>query len=145
MKNRGKSMKLKIQNETIEFKAPLSLEALAQKQGVKNAIFATVNGRMRELAYTVANDATIEFMGLDSDVGMRIYEATLRYVFAKALYEIDPTKQIRFSYSISRSILETLQNEDFTPELYEKLLEKVNEIIDRKEELNRISVPKEEE
>nr|WIF88878.1 hypothetical protein QOL21_02385 [Acholeplasma laidlawii] len=37
----------------------------------------------------IANDADIEFMGLDSDVGMRIYEATLRYVFTKALYEID--------------------------------------------------------
>src|SRR5690554_6826399 len=144
MKNRGKSMKLKIQNETIEFKAPLSLEALAQKQGVKNAIFATVNGRMRELAYTVANDATIEFMGLDSDVGMRIYEATLRYVFTKALYEIDPTKQIRFSYSISRSILATIENDDMTVELYEMLLKKVQEIIERKVDIKRIKVSKEE-
>src|SRR5690554_8111327 len=138
-------MKLTIHDKQKEYQKPMTLENLAKELNEEDAIFATVNGRMRELAYTVANDAVIEFKGLDSDVGMRIYEATLRYVFAKALYEIDPTKQIRFSYSISRSILETLQNEDFTPELYEKLLEKVNEIIDRKEELNRISVPKEEE
>jgi len=99
---------------------------------------------MRELAYTVANDAVIEFKGLDSDVGMRIYEATLRYVFAKALYEIDPTIQIRFSYSISRSVLATIENRDITMELYEKLLAKVHEIIARKVDIKRISVTKEE-
>ena len=137
-------MKLKIKNETIEFKAPLTLESLAQNQKADGAIFATVNGRMRELSYTVANDAVIEFMGLDSDVGMRIYEATLRYVFAKALFEIDPTKQIRFSYSISRSILATIDHEDLTPELYEILLKKVHEIIARKVDIKRISVSKED-
>ncbi len=144
MKNRGKGMKLRIKNETLELQEPLTLEALAKKLEVENAIFATVNGRMRELAYTVANDSTIEFMGLDSDVGMRIYEATLRYVFAKALYELDPTKQIRFSYSISRSILATIQNTDLSLEFYLQLVHKVNDIIERKVDIKRISVSKEE-
>src|SRR5690554_2295769 len=144
MKNRGMSMKLIINNETMVFDTPLTLEALALKVKAKGAIFATVNGRMRELAYTVANDAAIEFMGLDSDVGMRIYEATLRYVFAKALYEIDPTKQIRFSYSISRSILATIDNDDITPELYDNLLKQVHKIIQRKVDIKRISVTKDE-
>jgi len=137
-------MKLRIKNETLELQEPLTLEALAKKLEVENAIFATVNGRMRELAYTVANDSTIEFMGLDSDVGMRIYEATLRYVFAKALYELDPTKQIRFSYSISRSILATIQNTDLSLEFYLQLVHKVNDIIERKVDIKRISVSKEE-
>lgn len=137
-------MKLRIKNETLELQEPLTLEALAKKLEVENAIFATVNGRMRELAYTVANDSTIEFMGLDSDVGMRIYEATLRYVFAKALYELDPSKQIRFSYSISRSILATIQNTDLSLEFYLQLVHKVNDIIERKVDIKRISVSKAE-
>ncbi len=137
-------MKLRVKNEILELQEPLTLEALAKKLKVENAIFATVNGRMRELAYTVANDSTIEFMGLDSDVGMRIYEATLRYVFAKALYELDPSKQIRFSYSISRSILATIQNTDLSLEFYLQLVHKVNDIIERKVDIKRISVSKEE-
>lgn len=137
-------MKLKINNEVLELSEPLTLEKLSQKLNISNAIFATVDGRMRELSYMIANDADIEFMGLDSDVGMRIYEATLRYVFTKALYEIDPTKQIRFSYSISRSILATIENDDMTVELYEMLLKKVQEIIERKVDIKRIKVSKEE-
>ncbi len=137
-------MKLTIHGKQKEYKKPMTLENLAKELNEDGAIFATVNGRMRELAYTVANDAVIEFKGLGSDVGMRIYEATLRYVFAKALYEIDPTIQIRFSYSISRSLLATIENRDITIELYEKLLAKVNEIIARKVDIKRISVTKEE-
>jgi len=137
-------MKLTIHGKQKEYQKPMTLENLAKELNEDGAIFATVNGRMRELAYTVANDAVIEFKGLDSDVGMRIYEATLRYVFAKALYEIDPTIQIRFSYSISRSLLATIENRDITMELYEKLLAKVHEIIARKVDIKRISVTKEE-
>lgn len=137
-------MKLTIHGKQKEYQKPMTLENLAKELNEDGAIFATVNGRMRELAYTVANDAVIEFKGLDSDVGMRIYEATLRYVFAKALYEIDPTIQIRFSYSISRSVLATIENRDITMELYEKLLAKVHEIIARKVDIKRISVTKEE-
>lgn len=137
-------MKLTIHGKQKEYQKPMTLENLAKELNEDGAIFATVNGRMRELAYTVANDAVIEFKGLDSDVGMRIYEATLRYVFAKALYEIDPSIQIRFSYSISRSVLATIENRDITMELYEKLLAKVHEIIARKVDIKRISVTKEE-
>lgn len=137
-------MKLTIHGKQKQYQKPMTLENLAKELNEDGAIFATVNGRMRELAYTVANDAVIEFKGLDSDVGMRIYEATLRYVFAKALYEIDPTIQIRFSYSISRSVLATIENRDITMELYEKLLAKVHEIIARKVDIKRISVTKEE-
>ena len=142
MKKRKKYVK--INNEVLELSEPLTLEKLSQKLNISTAIFATVDGRMRELSYMIANDADIEFMGLDSDVGMRIYEATLRYVFTKALYEIDPTKQIRFSYSISRSILATIENDDMTVELYEMLLKKVQEIIERKVDIKRIKVSKEE-
>ncbi|WP_025724571.1 nucleoside kinase [Acholeplasma granularum] len=137
-------MKLVVNKKQIEVKEPVSLEDLARLEGIEGAIFATVNGRMRELAYNVANDATIEFKGLSSDVGMRIYEATLRYVFAKAVYEIDPTLKIRFSYSISRSILVTIENKELTPELYESILNRVNEIIAKKIDIKRISVTKEE-
>lgn len=137
-------MKLTIHGKQKQYQKPMTLENLAKELNEDGAIFATVNGRMRELAYTVANDAVIEFKGLDSDVGMRIYEATLRYVFAKALYEIDPSIQIRFSYSISRSVLATIENRDITMELYEKLLAKVHEIIARKVDIKRISVTKEE-
>src|SRR5690554_5103872 len=137
-------MKLTIHGKQKEYQKPMTLENLAKELNEDGAIFATVNGRMRELAYNVANDATIEFKGLSSDVGMRIYEATLRYVFAKAVYEIDPTLKIRFSYTISRSILATIENKELTSELYESILNKVNDIIAKKMDIKRISVTKEE-
>lgn len=47
---------------------------------------------MCELFYMIVNDVDIEFMGLDSDVGMCIYEVILCYVFIKVLYEFDLIK-----------------------------------------------------
>src|SRR5690554_3351169 len=137
-------MKLVINDQTHTFDQKLSLEAIAQKLGIKNSVCAAVNGRIRELSYLIDQDGEIQFMGLDTHDGMRIYEATLRYVFAMAAYRINPQLKIRFSYSISRSILANLINGEMTSDLYEKIIEEVNRIITEKITIKRLSVSKDE-
>lgn len=137
-------MKVVVNQQELELKEPMTLEKIAESLSIHDAMFATVNGRMRELSYVLFTDAKVEFRNLESHSGMRIYEATLRYVFAKAVYEIDPSLKIRFSYSISRAILATIDNKEFSTELYDQILSKVREIIARKEDIKRISVTKEE-
>lgn len=135
-------MKLKIENKVHTFKEPQVLENLIKEQSKTDVIYATVDGRIRELSYTVGEDAEIEFHGLDSHDGMRIYEATLRYVFAKAAHKINPDIKLRFSYSISRAILASLVEGELTEELYEMILKEVKHIISSKISIKRLSVSK---
>lgn len=137
-------MKVQVGNELLEFQKPVSLEEIAKKSNHPNAVCASVDGRIRELMYKVSDNANIEFFDLTSHDGMRIYEATLRYVFAKAAYLIDPKLKIRFSYSVSRSVLATIEDRPITEELYQALVNKVNEIISNKLSIKRLSVSKAE-
>lgn len=137
-------MKITIKGVKKEFKNPLTLAELKDVMNEKSAVAAKVDGRIRELMYRVSEDTTVEFIDVDTHEGMRIYEASLRYLFAKAAYKINPKLKLRFSYSISRSILATVENEELTEELYQKIVEQVKILVDRKLAITRLNVSKEE-
>src|SRR5690606_649011 len=137
-------MKLNINANSYEFAGKMTLEAIANEVGHKGAVCAAVNGRIRELTYILNEDADVEFMGLDTHDGMRIYEASLRYVFAMAVYRLNPSLKIRFSYSVSRSILATIDNAELTDELYEKIVAEVKKIVQESLTIKRLSVSKDE-
>ena len=54
-------MELIINNEKKQYKERMRLEKIAQDLGIKGAICATVDGRLRELTYVVDSNAKIEF------------------------------------------------------------------------------------
>ena len=69
-----------------------------------NIIACTVNNRLRELSFEISQDSIVEFLTLDNDESMKIYESSLRYLFAMAVNRIFPDLNIKFNYHISRSI-----------------------------------------
>ena len=85
------------------FSKKVKLKSLLDKDQ-KQYICAKVNNRIQELEYDVYYDADIDFLTLDDEEAVKVYEASLRYVVAMAIYRIDPTLHVKFSYNISRSI-----------------------------------------
>lgn len=136
-------MILKIKDKTDTFE-PSTLESIAKSIACDDAIAATVNGRLRELSYMLDHDADVEFINLKSNDAMRIYEASLRYVFAMAFHRLEGRKRIRFNYSISRAILAVIDDFDVTPEFVSKLHQEVQSIIDADLPIKRIIATKEE-
>lgn len=65
---------------------------------------AKVNNSLKELNSVIAESCDITFLDLTSPDSVKIYEATLRYIFLMAVKNLYPERQVRFSYSISRSI-----------------------------------------
>src|SRR5690554_3669986 len=108
---RRNNMKIQVNNKNYEFKSPQTLEQIKNEVGLKNAVAAEINGRLRELTYIVDEDTTVNFLDLTNSDAVRIYEASLRYLFAMALYELNPALNVRFNYSISRSILAVIEPE----------------------------------
>ncbi len=95
---------LKINGEEKHFEKRVSLLSLLKEEDKKKYICAKVNNRVRELNYEIYYDATVEFLDLQSRDAMKIYEASLRYVFAMAFARSYPNMKIRFSYDVSRCV-----------------------------------------
>lgn len=136
-------MKITVLNQTKKLKAGMTLLEIANEFNVKDIYVAKVNGRLRELAYRFDYDATVEYLGLDNSDSVRVYEATLRYVFAMAIYRVDPTLKVKFNYSISRSILTVIDGKkSISKEFLTKVLVEVDKIIKANYKIvrNRVSV-----
>lgn len=70
----------------------------------KHFICERVNHRMRELTYVIPNDAEVQLLDATDTDAVRVYEASLRYIFAMAFARCYPKLRIRFGYNVSRSV-----------------------------------------
>ncbi len=100
-----------------------------------NYLICKINDSYRELNHRLKekyDGATIKLYGLEDIEGGHAYEATLRFIIAKAFYEIDNNIKIRFSYNASRSIFCEILNTKYKMNHYaDDVIKKVKEIIDK--------------
>ncbi len=92
-----------INNKTLEFDKAIRVKDVVNDT-FKDYPVVLVNNRLRELSYRFEKDATIEPLTLDSPEVVHVYEASLRYLIAMAFKRVYPEFNIKFKYSISRSI-----------------------------------------
>ncbi len=107
-------MKFKILEKEYTYDSPIDLKSVAQELGIKDALAATVDKRLRELSYIPTQSADVEFLTYTHADAIRIYESTLRYIVAMAVKNLYKDAKIRFNYSISRSILAVFDDFDGT-------------------------------
>ncbi len=140
------SFKLKIGEKEITLDKKVSLLSLLDDADKKKYVCAKVNNRVRELNYEVYYDASIQFLDLTSQQAVKIYEASLRYVFAMAFARAYPNLKIRFSYNVSRCISVHLLTEGYTATtaMLLKVNHEVEKIIASDYPLKRLIVPNEE-
>lgn len=99
------------------------------KNNQKEYLCAKVNNRLRSLNYDVYYNADVEFLTIKNEEAMRIYEATLRYIVAKAIYNIDPKLHVKFSNNVSRSTFGLFLN--MTQPLDNDFIKKLTKEVDR--------------
>ncbi len=137
---------LKINGEEKHFEKRVSLLSLLKEEDKKKYICAKVNNRVRELNYEIYYDATVEFLDLQSRDAMKIYEASLRYVFAMAFARSYPNMKIRFSYDVSRCVSIHILTPGYTATtaMLLKINHEVESIVKSDYPLKRIIVSNEE-
>lgn len=96
-----------VQGKTLELKERASILSLTSDPD-KNYIAAKVNNRLRELAYEIGNDATVELLDLTSSDAVKVYETSMRYLIALAFRNLYPDYRVKLRYGISRSISVTV-------------------------------------
>ena len=105
-------MKVKVLGNDYNVEPKTTLYHLAQHLGIKGVYVAKVDKRLRELSFVINKSCEVEFLDLTNSDSQRVYEATLRYVYAMALYRLDPSLKMKFNYSVSRSILATIEGKN---------------------------------
>lgn len=122
-------IKINVLNKTYEYETPPTLLEIAADAKVTDSLAAKVDQRLRELSYVVTKDSDVEFLNDHTSDGILIYETTLRYVIAFAIHNLYPNANVKFSKSVSRSILGEIDNLDET--LDEAVLAKINDEVKR--------------
>ena len=102
---------IKYNDKSVEFKEHIRVNELLE-DGNKKYPVALVNNRLRELSYMFGYDAEVEFLTLDHPEAVHIYESSLRYLIAMAFKNVYPKYEIKFKYSVSRSIFCYIKNEE---------------------------------
>ncbi len=90
----------------LESQAGTSIEAFLEAYFLhlgyeeKNLMGGVLDGRLRELAYPVNRDATLEPVTLASSDGGRIYRRSLIMLMSVAVEELFPDQKVRVSYAL---------------------------------------------
>jgi len=134
-------VKVMVNGKEYKYDIPPMLSEIAKDAKIDNVLAAKVNMRLRELNYVLSEDANVEFLGYESPDAIRIYETTLRYVIAKAVQNLYTKANIKFNYSVSRSILATIDNMKLDEEELATIEKETRRIISENYKIERRRIP----
>ncbi|MBQ4255725.1 MAG: nucleoside kinase [Bacilli bacterium] len=132
---------------TIELDREVTLlDIIGDRNPDRTIIAASVNNRIRDLAYKLREDCEVEFLRIDNIEAMKLYEASLRYVVAMAFARAYPDLKIRFAYNVSRCISIHILSPDVSANtnMLIRINHEIEDIIKADYPLNRSVVPNEE-
>ena len=137
-------IKVAFNNTEKIYDAPVTVLDVVGKD--KNIICAYVNGRVRELTYTIDKDSEIIPLTCKDRDAKPIYESSLRFLVAMAMHNIHPHYEIRFAYNVSRSIFLQILNPGTSASgiMIKELVAEMNRLVSLDLPLERKIVSKEE-
>ncbi|MGB0555398.1 MAG: threonine--tRNA ligase [Alphaproteobacteria bacterium] len=123
------------------FDRPVSGAGLAADIGpglAKAALAVKVDGNLRDLSRTIEADAHVEIVTRDHADALDLLRHDAAHVFAEAVQELFPDTQITFGPSIEDGFYYDFHREvPFTPDDFEAIEKRMQEIVDRDEEIIR--------
>ena len=102
-------MKVMLDGKTVKIDSPVKVIDLINNSD-KRYIGCKINTKIRSLTDLIEEDSDIELLDLKKTDGIRIYQASLRFLVVLATKNVLPKAKITFSYSVSRSIFASVSN-----------------------------------
>lgn len=124
---------------------PTSLRELA-KQYQNNfsspIAAAIVNGNLRELAYVLDRDSTVEFLDMSTDVGMKIYLRSLTFLFVKACRDIYPDCKVHVEHSLGDGLYcEVFRKEPLSEDDVESIERRMRQLVQSDIPIQKYKMP----
>lgn len=116
------------------------------QNGRKSMIVAAkVHNTLRELTYVFEEDATIEFVDLNTIDGMRIYQRSLLFIFLRASMEIHKNIFVNVQHSLSKGLYCEIEHDiDLSKKDVKEIAKRMQEIVDADEPFMKTSMKKED-
>ena len=126
---------------TRAFDGPVTGAQIAAAIGpglAKAALAVRVDGALRDLARTIENDAAIEIVTAWDDDGLELLRHDSAHILAEAAKEVFPEVQVTIGPAIENGFYyDFARDEPFTPDDLETLEERMREIVERDEPIER--------
>lgn len=100
------------------------------------------NQKYYEIVDSINKSGEVEFLGYNTQEGIKMYSRTLQFIFIKATLDLFPKAKICIEHSISKGIFgEIYKENNLNSQDIKKIKNRMEEIIEAKIPINRISVP----
>lgn len=129
--------------EVKEFEAGASIsEILGIKKDIKEPFIAILDGQeVEDLSKRLHYDTNIKPVGLESSLGAKAYLRTLTFVLVKAVKSIYPNARVILKHSLNKGLYGEIEDiGELTDEVINNIKEKMNEIIEKDLEIEKIRV-----
>ena len=136
-------MSVIVNGKTVEYKEGLKILDIVDKDD-RSIIACKINNKLRDLDYKVKDNTNIVLLGLDDYDCMRVYEASLRFVFVMAVKRVFPSMNVNCDYYVSRTVCFRLNEGKFNEEHLVRINEEMKNIISSDYRFIRSTISKEE-
>ena len=102
-------------DEKLEVKKNIIFKELIKEytsENYHNIALCRLNEKYYELAKEVKVSGELEFIKVNSPIGMKIYSRTLQFIFIKASLDIFPNSKITIEHSISKGLFGEIHKEE---------------------------------
>lgn len=133
---------------TLEVEKGITLEEVkvkVQEEYDTLIVAAKVDNNLKELKFTLNEDAQIEFVDLSTSIGHRIYQRSLSFVFIRAAMELYTGCKVSVEHSLSKGLYCEIGYKELINEDHVEAIEKrMKEIINDDVPLIKKCIPKEQ-
>jgi uridine kinase len=109
-------------------------------------VAALVDGKLRELTFSVRKDIDVQLLSNATSDGKRIYQRSLCLLMLVAVHELFPEVQIRIEHAVTMAglLCQTRGRDPFTEDEIARIEARMQEIVDQDEPIVKSQVPLEE-
>lgn len=140
-------MKITYGNQILEAKEGITVKELLKNE-IANAKYEVIacmcNNEVRSLDFEINKECKIELIDVNSKNGMMIYIRGIMYIMAKALNELYPEALLTVNYQLSNAMFCELDNMQVTEEMINNIHKRMQEIIDKDLEIQKVRMTIEE-
>ena len=107
-------------------------------------IGAKFNNEYKRLDYVLNEEGNVSLVDISSKGGTKIYRRTLIFIMAKAFAKLYPKIKIRVNYQLSNAMFCTLDNDEITSQMLEKVEQEMKDIVNKNLPITHKSLTREE-
>ena len=125
--------------KVIEVDRGTALLEVANRANLQDMVVAKVDGRLKELAYKLNNDATVSFLSVTTDIGFDHYKRSISMLMLKAAKDViggdEGDYRIEIMYSLGSGffckLIEGKKRIELTDELLAAMKKRMQELVEK--------------